>query len=79
MDDVKDLIAQRLKVADEERAQKRNVQHEEAPQEPEPMTPEQIENWRGVLGWVAMFMTDEQIQVYRDYVQSRVNRMAGHE
>jgi hypothetical protein len=82
MTDIKDLIAERLKVADEKRAKnnaRTKTQEEPEQMTREPMTPEQIENWRGVLGRVAMFMTDEQIQAYRDYMQSRVNGMAGHE
>ena len=43
------------------------------------LTPEQIENWRktlcGMLGPYALIMPDEEVQMMRDKMQSKVDEM----
>lgn len=45
----------------------------------DPMTEEQIENYRrvliGMFGSYALLMTPEQIQAHRDATQAQINRM----
>ncbi len=42
------------------------------------LTPEQIKNWKnilcGMVGPYAKFMTDEQVQAFRDKMQNGINK-----
>lgn len=44
------------------------------------LTPEQLENWRAILfrmfGWAAFFISDDEIQKYRDTLQQHVDSLA---
>lgn len=46
----------------------------------EPLTPQQIDNWRtmllGMIGPYALIMPAEHIQQYRDKLQARANKLA---
>jgi len=45
------------------------------------LTPEQVLHWRqvlsGMIGSVAYTLPETHIQLYRDQVQERINRLAG--
>jgi len=45
------------------------------------LTPEQIENWRkilvGMIGPYALLMSDEEIEILRNKMQARIDRMEG--
>jgi hypothetical protein len=89
---IRDLINDRLENAERERkavkpswwnnAKKKELREQNITPiyiqqvEESKLTPEQIHHWRNVIGPFSVFLSDDEIQAYRDRMQYLANRMA---